>query len=409
MLHLFLSIVCVIIKIQQAFMLSFDTQEIEYLLEHLGHPETLNEQSFQEWLLDDGHRQLFERVRDCREAYLRVEKGGMIDPAREWERFEANVRKRSRRGMRHMFAFAASILVFFIIGMLWQTADTETVKTVRETELVGRKSAELILAAGQRIDLGKQIVELCEANGVRISNSARSYLAYRPDTLVHAVDSRQESVWHTVKIPAGADYKIYLSDGTGVWLNCGSELRYPVKFTEEERRVYLRGEAFFEVEKVEGQPFVVETERMRIQVTGTRFNVNSYPDEEMVHATLVEGAVSVTKPDDGTRVFRLLPSQQFSLDKLTGQIEVKEVDTRLYTDWTEGMFVFRKQRLEEVMNTLARWYGIEVFYSSADMKDLRLSAHLGRYEHIDTILDMIRAMDKVVVNRKGNVIIFSWK
>ena len=107
--------------------------------------------------------------------------------------------------------------------------------------------------------------------------------------------------------------------------------------------------------------------------------------------------------------FRLLPSQQFSLDKLTGQIEVKEVDTRLYTDWTEGMFVFRKQRLEEVMNTLARWYDIEVFYSGADVRNLRLSANLGRYDHIDTILELIRAMDKVVVDRKGNVITFSWK
>lgn len=97
------------------------------------------------------------------------------------------------------------------------------------------------------------------------------------------------------------------------------------------------------------------------------------------------------------------------LDKLTGQIEVKEVDTRLYTDWTEGMFVFRKQRLEEVMNTLARWYDIEVFYSGADVRNLRLSANLGRYDHIDTILELIRAMDKVVVDRKGNVITFSWK
>ena len=88
---------------------------------------------------------------------------------------------------------------------------------------------------------------------------------------------------------------------------------------------------------------------------------------------------------------------------------MKEVDTRLYTDWTEGMFVFRKQRLEEVMNTLARWYDIEVFYSGADVRDLRLSANLGRYDHIDTILGLIRAMDKVVVYRKGNVITFSLK
>ena len=212
-----------------------------------------------------------------------------------------------------------------------------------------------------------------------------------------------------MKIPAGADYKIYLADGSEVWLNCGSELRYPVKFVGNERRVYLRGEAFFEVKKATEWPFIVETEHMHIQVTGTRFNVKSYPEEDIVHTTLVKGAVTVTGPENKIHTFRLLPSQQFSLDKLTGQIEVKEVDTRLYTDWTEGMFVFRKQRLEEVMNTLARWYDIEVFYSGADVRDLRLSANLGRYDHIDTILGLIRAMDKVVVDRKGNVITFSWK
>ena len=353
--------------------------EIEYILEHL------KEKKFQEWLLDNDHRQLFERVRDYREAYLRVDKGEMIDLAKEWEQFEVNVQKKSGWGMRRRGVVAASVLIF------------------------GKKSAELILANGQHIDLEKQIVELWEENGIHISNSTQSYLAYRQDTLTYTVDSCEELVYNTVKIPAGADYKIYLADGSGVWLNCGSELRYPVKFVGNERRVYLRGEAFFEVKKATEWPFIVETEHMHIQVTGTRFNVKSYPEEEIVHTTLLEGAVTVTGPENKIRAFRLLPSQQFSLDKLTGQIEVKEVDTRLYTDWTEGMFVFRKQRLEEVMNTLARWYDIEVFYSGADVRNLRLSANLGRYDHIDTILELIRAMDKVVVDRKGNVITFSWK
>ena len=333
----------------------------------------------------------------------------MIDLAKEWEQFEVNVQKKSGWGMRRIGVVAASVLIFLLIGMLWQPTEIETVKVVREAELIGKKSAELILANGQHIDLEKQIVELWEENGIHISNSTQSYLAYRQDTLTYTVDSCEELVYNTVKIPAGADYKIYLADGSGVWLNCGSELRYPVKFVGNERRVYLRGEAFFEVKKATEWPFIVETEHMHIQVTGTRFNVKSYPEEEIVHTTLVEGAVTVTGPENKIHTFRLLPSQQFSLDKLTGQIEVKEVDTHLYTDWTEGMFVFRKQRLEEVMNTLARWYDIEVFYSGADVRDLRLSANLGRYDHIDTILGLIRAMDKVVVYRKGNVITFSLK
>lgn len=235
-------------------MLLLDSQELEYLLEHLGHPETLKEKKFQEWLLDNDHRLLFERVRDYREAYLRVDKGEMIDLAKEWEQFEVNVQKKSRWGMRRICVVAASVLIFLLIGTLWQPTEIETVKVVREAELIGKKSAELILANGQHIDLEKQIVELREENGIHISNSTQSYLAYRQDTLTYTVDSYEELVYNTVKIPAGADYKIYLADGSEVWLNCGSELRYPVKFVGNERRVYLRGEAFFEVKKRRNGP-----------------------------------------------------------------------------------------------------------------------------------------------------------
>ena len=113
-------------------MLLLDPQELEYLLEHLGHPETLKEKKFQEWLLDNDHRQLFERVRDYREAYLRVDKGEMIDLAKEWEQFEVNVQKKSGWGMRRIGVVAASVLIFLLIGTLCQPTEIETVKVVRE-------------------------------------------------------------------------------------------------------------------------------------------------------------------------------------------------------------------------------------------------------------------------------------
>ena len=105
----------------------------------------------------------------------------MIDLAKEWEQFEVNVQKKSGWGMRRIGVVAASVLIFLLIGMLWQPTEIETVKVVREAELIGKKSAELILANGQRIDLEKQIVELREENGIHISNSTQSYLAYRQE------------------------------------------------------------------------------------------------------------------------------------------------------------------------------------------------------------------------------------
>ena len=101
-----------------------------------------------------------------------------------------------------------------------------------------------------------------------------------------------------MKIPSGADYLVKVSDGTRVHLNCETEFRYPVKFAAGERRVYLDGEAFFEVEKAKGWPFIVETDRMHVRVTGTKFNVKSYRSEEVVHTTLVQGTVKVNTTEE---------------------------------------------------------------------------------------------------------------
>ena len=216
-------------------------------------------------------------------------------------------------------------------------------------------------------------------------------------------------VYNTLRIPAGADYVVSLSDGTRVFLNCESEFRFPVVFSGKERKVYLSGEAFFEVKQAKEWPFVVVTDQLQVQVTGTSFNVSSYQKDRTVAVTLVSGTVEVSETRQPGRVIPLIPSQQFCLDKSTGQTEVRKVDVSLYTGWVEGMFVFRNQRLEEVMDVLARWYSIDVFYVQTSVKDLRLSANLNRYGHIDSLLEIIRAMDKVDIKRMGKVVTISQK
>lgn len=388
-------------------MWEWEQKDIEFILEHLERPEDLLEDNFREWLNEKGHAELFNKVMSYREALLRLEKGGAIDTGQEWERFEVKMQPGKWRRIRKLYAVAACLFIFLLVGVLWETSEPTVQRVANETEFIGKKSAELILADGQRIDLEIQVVDLEEQNGVSISNTRDSYLAYSGDTSVLEADSAEQLIYNTLKVPVGADYKLRLADGTTIWLNCGTEIHYPVKFGKQERRVYLDGEAYFEVKKAAEWPFIVETERMHVQVTGTRFNVKSYRSEEIVHTTLVSGSVNINTPDEDEQIVRLLPTQQFCLDKRTGQVVVSEVDTRLYTDWTEGMFVFRKQRLEEVMNTLSRWYGIEVFYIGSTVKDLRVSANLGRYEHIDAILRIIGAMDKVNAERKGNVVTIS--
>ena len=385
-------------------MLLLDSQELEYLLEHLGHPETLKEKKFQEWLLDNDHRLLFERVRDYREAYLRVDKGEMIDLAKEWEQFEVNVQKKSRWGMRRICVVAASVLIFLLIGTLWQPTEIETVKVVREAELIGKKSAELILANGQHIDLEKQIVELREENGIHISNSTQSYLAYRQDTLTYTVDSYEELVYNTVKIPAGADYKIYLADGSEVWLNCGSELRYPVKFVGNERRVYLRGEAFFEVTKDPKKKFIVNTEYINIEVLGTMFNVYAYEKENTVEMVLLTGQVKINTNKAPYQSYYVKPNEKISLDKQSGTLKIKKTDARFETAWLRDEMVFRSERLETVFDILERKYGVTIQYENFKQENDRFTGSFNN-EELTGILDILKIHYHFTYKVLGNRII----
>ena len=258
--------------------------------------------------------------------------------------------------------------------------------------LVGRQVAELVLASGERIALGGSGTSIRAEDGKRIAEDSCSRLSYQfagagKDAGVAQVE------YNTVHVPGGADYTVELADGTVVRLNCGTTLRYPVRFTGKERRVFLEGEAFFEVAKSEEKPF-------------TKFDVKAYEEEETVSATLVEGGVKVRATGAGGEngIKELKPSQQYVLDVQSHRAEVREVDVQLYTGWVNGMFVFKSQRLEEVMTMLARWYSVDVFYVGESVKDIRLSAYLGRYEHIDSVLDVIRATNKIDFVRKGNVV-----
>ena len=138
---------------------------------------------------------------------------------------------------------------------------------------------------------------------------------------------------------------------------------------------------------------------------GGTLRLYSFLDQpQTVSRVLVEGGVEVCAYGAGSKPVALIPSQQYVLDVQTRQAEVKKVDVQLYTGWVEGMFVFKNQRLEDVMTMLARWYSVDVFYIGESVKDIRLSANLGRYEHIDKILDIIQETNKIGFSRKGNVV-----
>lgn len=383
--------------------------DIEYILSHWREPENLVDPEFVSWLQEPGNRQLFEQIRNQREAFMQAEFEHNVDINREYQRLQAKIHFRRRQAQWKWTVAAASAVVIFCLSMIFWYSRIDVGSKDELVLLEGKKSAELIMANGKRVPLENNRIELREKNGILIVNDSTCSLSYYRDTLPAKSMEEKEAVYNTIRVPAGADYMVILADGTKVRLNCETEFRFPVEFTGKERRVFLEGEAYFEVKKAAEWPFIVETSEMKVKVTGTCFNVKSYGAEEGVYTTLVNGVVEVSVNNISEVPVKLHPSQQYCLHKQTRQAEVKEVDVSLYTGWTEGMFVFKNQRLEEVMNTLARWYTIDVFYVGERVKDLRLSANLGRYEHIDSLLEVLRAMDKVNIERKGKVVTISRK
>lgn len=385
-----------------------DQDAVEYILSHLNAPETLIDADFLKWLSQDKHLELFEEIRCKREAFLRRECGTHLDIEKEYRRFPGRVRPRNR-SLYYWFSAAACVAVIFttVFVMKKRPVNIVPVEITAQEIPAGKKSAELILANGEKVALEDQTLQLREATGTLITNDKSQQLAYQTDTLT--AHTQAALIYNTLKIPSGADYVVKLADGSKVRLNCETTLRFPVEFAKNERRVYLDGEAYFEVKQAKEWPFIVVTDKMDIQVTGTSFNVKSYREEDIIHTTLVSGIVEVAAKEVMGKSVRLKPSQQFRMDKRTHEAQVREVDTDLFTGWTGGMFVFKNNPLEEVMNTLAKWYRIDVFYTSESVKDMHFSANLDRYEHIDRLLEIIRATDKVKVERRGSTVTISWK
>ena len=197
-----------------------------------------------------------------------------------------------------------------------------------------------------------------------------------------------------LRIPKGGEFKLQLADGTRVYLNSATDLRYPVAFTGSERRVYLKGEAYFEVAKDAEHPFIVVTDDVQVRVYGTSFNVNTL-GADGVRTVLVEGKVGI-RGQDSDREYVLKPNELAFYDWNSRDMKIETVDPDLYTLWRKGIFVFERETLENIMNILSLWYDMEVFFQSESAKQLHFSGHMKRYEQIEDILHAITDATGVV-------------
>ena len=320
--------------------------KIEFILEHLREPERLLEEEFVNWLQEEENKHVFEEVITNRMAFLEKEYGQQVEPEQEWQKLWQQMQKnfytptpdKRKINRRVWYSMAAGVCVLMTLAggiLLQQGKEKKSVPPMAQIEHVGKRSAQLIVSTGEVLDLSQKEIYQKAVDGTLITNDTLKLLSYQSETRktntteTNAPEKvNKETVYHTLRVPAGADYQVTLADGTKVWLNCESTLRYPVEFGNEKREVYLDGEGYFEVNKATEWPFIVNAEQMRVKVTGTKFNVKSYSTEPIAHTTLVEGSVWAYT---GQTQVQLNPSEQFRYDRGTGMTSVQKVDTELYT------------------------------------------------------------------------------
>ena len=208
-----------------------------------------------------------------------------------------------------------------------------------------------------------------------------------------------------IEVPTGAEYSLVLADGTKVLLNVATTFRFPDNFSgQAAREVYLDGEAYFEVVSDSVHPFMVHLDGATVKVTGTSFNVMAYADADEQQTTLVKGKVTVRENRSGREV-ALVPGMQAAYRKTSGEMEGRTVDVGYYTAWKDGLFAFREQRLEEVMETLSRWYGFEYFFQNPEARDFIYTGKIIRHQNLQEVLDNFRLTEELDFKVKENTVI----
>ena len=289
--------------------------------------------------------------------------------------------------------YAAVVLPVLLSITLWYTWKEE-MKNKQAT--VARLNPVLTLDNGEKYQLDPE-----EQTEIYVDEEVKAYQA--GGGLIYDTTARQEeNKYNRIEVPRGSEYWIVLPDGTRVWLNAATELKYPVAFHAKERRVYLKGEAYFEVAPDKNRPFYVETEEVKIRVLGTVFDVNTHYTRG-VRTVLVEGAVALEWGDQ--KEIRMKPGELADFDRTTTEVTLKEVDVTSYISWKEGYFVFEDEPLEEIMHTLSLWYDKEFLFVGKRSRALHFSGHIKRYERIETILSAITDVTGVEFRMNGQIIL----
>lgn len=312
-----------------------------------GELSAAEEPEFKQMMSDEGNRQQYEKSRKIREALPHLSGITAESKTRSWQKVESRIRRRKILQMTSFLKYAALVLLAFFAGNLLKP----------------------LLVADREIRYSE------------------------------------------IAVPFGQMSQLTLSDGTRIWLNSGTTLRYPERFAETRRTVSVEGEAFFEVARMPDKPFFIQTDDLQVEVLGTSFNLSAYPADASTSVTLVEGSVSVNDVA-GKSIARLKPGQTATLGKNGSVLQISNVNTGFYAAWKEGKIYFEDESLDDIARKLERWFNVEITFSEEALKSLRFSGTILKNKPIDQIMQAlqilapIRFTHEVKVNGKDKIVIY---
>lgn len=382
---------------------------VKYLLNNLTEQE---EKEYEHWRKED--EDLYSKVFSLKNYNKYKKEIDKINITKEWKKFEKRLNEKNTAKVVNIFPkiirYAASILIPILIagsvfffgykGLFKERGQQVIAETTIEP---GIKKAELILSNGNQVILDETTRDsIVEADGTTIFSDSLQ-LKYGIDT-----EKQLAVLYNELHVKRGWEWQLTLDDGTKVWVNSMSKLKYPVQFSGNTREVELEGEAYFEVAHNPDKPFMVKTPSYDIEVLGTSFNISHYENDEFSHTTLVEGKIKINSSiliGDKELSLELEPDQQFYLDKTKMDTNLLKVNASVYSEWKDGYFVFEDETLDNIFRKMARWYEIEYFFKDNKLRNEIYSGKLPRFKDFKTILDMIEEVSDIRFDVDKNTIL----
>ncbi|WP_341214494.1 FecR domain-containing protein [uncultured Wocania sp.] len=339
------------------------------------------------WLEHDRNKILFQEYVDINYVLEQSKRVNLINKEVVWRSINAKTRRGKVVPTYFKYAIAASIVLLLSLPIIFNNKNNTANTTIVNNNIkIGTKKATLTLEDGSNIALEKGqsfTTEDLTSNGEEVIYKDNSKNT-----------SKSETIYNYLTVPRGGLHSIVLSDGTKVWLNSDSKIKYPVAFAKGKTRTVdlIYGEVYFDVSPStnhNGAKFVVNTQFQEIEVLGTEFNIKAYSDDDAIYSTLIEGKVLVS---NGVDKVRLDPGQQsiIQLDSKEKAINVFEADINSETAWMRGVFSFKYNSLKDISKVLSRWYNVNITIENQDINDVRFKAQLSKKQNIEEILRLIK-------------------